>query len=161
VDNDALDALLDPRARRRVRLVLDGTHVVTAPAIAGGPKPPYANPLLAQDCPDPRVIAIGTPPVYYAICTGGRFPIRRSHDLVMWETTGAFVFPSGKPPYTENGNRNWAPEMHEVGGKFLGQRGERAVDRRCERARTNGAVHVIDRFKYLKVSLSIVLVGSA
>jgi beta-xylosidase len=102
-----------------VRLVLDGTHVVTAPAIAGGPKPPYATSVPAQDCPDPGVIAIGTPPVYYAICTGGRFPIRRSHDLVMWETTGAFVFPSGKPPYAEHGNRNWAPEMHEVGGKFL------------------------------------------
>jgi GH43 family beta-xylosidase len=99
--------------------LLDGAHVVTAPAIAGGPKPPYANPVLAQDCPDPGVIAVGAPPVYYAICTGGRFPIRRSHDLVMWEATGAFVFPSGKPPYAANGNRNWAPEMHEVAGKYL------------------------------------------
>lgn len=97
--------------------LLDGTHVVTAPAIAGGPKPPYANPVLAQDCPDPGVLAVGD--TYYAICTGGRFRIRRSYDLVMWEDTNAFVFPSGKPPYAANGNRNWAPEMHEVDGKFL------------------------------------------
>ena len=97
--------------------VLDAAHVVTAPAIAGAPKPPYANPVLATDCPDPGVIAVGA--MYYAICTGGRFRIRSSHDLVMWEDTGAFVFPSGKPPYAANGNRNWAPEMHEVAGKFL------------------------------------------
>ena len=99
--------------------VLDATHVVTAPAVEGAPKPPYANPVLAQDCPDPGVLGVGTPPVYYAICTGGRFRIRRSHDLVLWEDTDAFVFPSGKPPYAANGNRNWAPEMHEVNGKFL------------------------------------------
>jgi beta-xylosidase len=29
------------------------------------------------------------------------------------------VFPSGKPPYAANGNRNWAPEMHEVAGRYL------------------------------------------
>lgn len=99
--------------------LLDATHVMTAPAVDGAPKPPYANPVLATDCPDPGVIAVGTPPVYYAICTGGRFRIRRSHDLVLWEDTNAFVFPSGKPPYAANGNRNWAPEMHVVAGKFL------------------------------------------
>ncbi|MBA3501043.1 MAG: family 43 glycosylhydrolase [Myxococcota bacterium] len=95
------------------------TPVMTAPPIAGAPKPPYANPVVATDCPDPGVLATGTPPTYYAICTGGRFRIRRSYDLVMWEDTDAFVFPSGKPPYAANGNRNWAPELHEVGGKFL------------------------------------------
>ncbi|HEY5934320.1 MAG TPA: family 43 glycosylhydrolase [Kofleriaceae bacterium] len=95
------------------------TPVVTAPPIEGAPKPPYENPVVANDCPDPGVLATGTPPTYYAICTGGRFRIRRSHDLVMWENTDAFVFPSGKPPYAANGDRNWAPEMHEVGGKFL------------------------------------------
>lgn len=93
------------------------TNVVTAPPVAGAPKPPYANPVVATDCPDPGVIAVAD--VYYAICTGGRFRIRRSYDLVMWEDTNAFVFPSGKPPYAANGNRNWAPEMHEVDGKFL------------------------------------------
>lgn len=97
--------------------LLDAAHVKTAPPIAGAPKPPYANPVVANDCPDPGVLASGG--VYYAICTGGRFRIRRSYDLVMWEDTNAFVFPSGKPPYAANGNRNWAPEMHEVNGKFL------------------------------------------
>lgn len=99
--------------------VLDAAHVTTAPAIDGAPKPPFANPVIAFDCPDPGVISVGAPAVYYAVCTGGRFPIRRSHDLVLWEDTGAFVFPDGKPPYAANGFRNWAPELHEVGGKFL------------------------------------------
>jgi GH43 family beta-xylosidase len=97
--------------------LLDAAHVTTAPGLDRGPKPPFSNPVVDVDCPDPGVIAIAS--VYYAICTGGRFGIRRSDDLVLWEHTNSFVFPSGKPPYAANGNRNWAPEMHEVAGKFL------------------------------------------
>ncbi len=99
--------------------VLDGAHVRTAAPIAAAPKPPYANPVLDSNCPDPGILAVGAPVTYYALCTGGKFPIRRSHDLVMWEATGATVFPTGKPPWAANGNRNWAPELHEVAGQFL------------------------------------------
>jgi len=99
--------------------VLDAASVTASAGIDHGPKPPYANPVLPFDCPDPGVVGVGQPPVYYALCTGGRFPIRRSDDLVMWEDTGAVVLPDGKPPWAANGNRNWAPELHEVGGRFV------------------------------------------
>ncbi len=99
--------------------LLDATHVQTGPTVADAPKPPYVNAVIDTNCPDPGVIATGTPPVYYAICTGGQFRIRRSHDLVLWEDTGAVVFPTGKPSWAANGGRNWAPEMHVVDGKYL------------------------------------------
>lgn len=99
--------------------LLDSTHVQTAAPIAGAPKPPYANPVIDANCPDPGVIATGSPPVYYALCTGGKFRIRRSYDLVLWQDTGAVVFPDGKPAWAANGGRNWAPEMHVVGGEYV------------------------------------------
>lgn len=99
--------------------ILDGTHVTTAAAVPGAPKPPYQNPVYPSDCPDPGVMATGSPPVYYAVCTGGKFRIRRSYDLVLWEDTGKVVLPDGKPSWAANGNRNWAPELHEVNGEFL------------------------------------------
>jgi GH43 family beta-xylosidase len=99
--------------------LLDSSHVTSGAATDDGPKPPYANPVVAFDCPDPGVIAAGDPPVYYAICTGGSFPIRRSYDLVLWEETGAEVLPSGVAPWSANGYRNWAPEMHRVGDRYV------------------------------------------
>jgi GH43 family beta-xylosidase len=80
-------------------------------------KPPYANPVLDQDCPDPGVARAGD--AFYMACTGGSFPIRRSPDLVMWTTTPANILPDGKAPWSANGGRNWAPEIHEVGGHFV------------------------------------------
>jgi hypothetical protein len=99
--------------------LLDAAHVVTAPGGGAGPKPPYANPVVPFDCPDPGVVSVGEPPVYYALCTGGAFPIRRSHDLVLWEDTGAVVLPDGKPAWAANGFRNWAPELHAIGARFV------------------------------------------
>jgi GH43 family beta-xylosidase len=99
--------------------LIGAADVMTTPGSATAPKPPYANPVVPFDCPDPGVLAAGNPPVYYALCTGGRFPIRRSHDLILWEDTGAAVLPDGKPAWAANGFRNWAPEMHQVGGRFV------------------------------------------
>jgi GH43 family beta-xylosidase len=99
--------------------LLDSAHVMTAPGLAAGPTPPYANTVVPFDCPDPGVISTGEPAVYYALCTGGSFPIRMSHDLVLWQDTGAHVLPGGKAPWSANGFRNWAPEIHEVGGRFI------------------------------------------
>lgn len=97
--------------------VLDAAHVHTAAPIEGAPKPPYANPVVPTNCPDPGVLAVGD--AFYALCTGGKFPIHKSYDLVMWEDTGKVVIPSGKPSWAANGGRNWAPEMHEVNGQYL------------------------------------------
>lgn len=84
------------------------------------PKPPYANPVLARNCPDPGVLATTTAngPQFYAVCTGGSFPIRTSRSLTAWTDTGKTVF-AGKPPWAANGGRNWAPEIHQVGPQFV------------------------------------------
>lgn len=99
--------------------LVDGSHVHASAGPDGAPKPPYWNPVLGFDCPDPGVLADGSPPVFYMICTGGSFGIRRSRDLVLWEDTGEVVLPGGKAPWSANGHRNWAPEMHRVGDRYV------------------------------------------
>lgn len=99
--------------------LLDASHVVTGPSVDAAPKPPYANPVVPFDCPDPGVLAVGEPQVYYALCTGGSFPLRMSYDLVLWHDTGASVLPDGKAPWSANGFRNWAPEIHQIGDTFV------------------------------------------
>jgi GH43 family beta-xylosidase len=92
-----------------------------APSGLPGPKPPYANPVEGFDCPDPGVLAVEglAEPTFLKVCTGGSFPIRQSRDLVLWTDTGAHVLPNGKPAWAANGNRNWAPELHKVGGQYV------------------------------------------
>ncbi len=99
--------------------LLDSDHVTAGDSTDGGPKPPYSNPVIPFDCPDPGVLATGDPEVFYAVCTGGSFPIRRSYDLVLWQDTGAALLPDGKAPWSANGNRNWAPEIHQIGDRFV------------------------------------------
>jgi len=99
--------------------IIPTTRLVAAPAgaTAASPEPPYDNPVIPFDCPDPGVLVDGT--TYYVVCTGGRFPIRRSADLVLWEDTGATVLPAGAPSWSANGYRNWAPELHRVGDHYV------------------------------------------
>lgn len=89
-----------------------------------GPKPPIANPVIGFDCPDPGVLALPDPDpaksMFYAVCTGGSFPIRSSRDLVTWsDAQGAKLLPNGKPSWAANGGRDWAPEIHKAGNEFL------------------------------------------
>lgn len=89
---------------------------IETPTLLAGPKPPYTNPVVGFDCPDPGVVATGSAEVAYAmVCTGGSFPIRGSRDLVRWSDTGVALLPGGKPAWADNGFRNWAPELHRVG----------------------------------------------
>jgi GH43 family beta-xylosidase len=99
--------------------VIPTARLTAAPPVADAiaVKPPYINPVLDRDCPDPGVTFAGD--AFYMVCTGGSFPIRRSPDLVLWQTTGAAILPTGKAPWSANGGRNWAPEIHEVGNKFV------------------------------------------
>ncbi|WP_236516966.1 family 43 glycosylhydrolase [Sandaracinus amylolyticus] len=98
---------------------IDETHALAVPLSAElpPPAPHYTNPVVPFDCPDPGVLADES--AYYMVCTGGRFPIRRSRDLVRWSDTGAAVIPSGAPPWAANGHRNWAPELHRVGDRYV------------------------------------------
>lgn len=82
------------------------------------PKPPYINPAVPFDCPDPGILTLADTD-HYMVCTGGTFPIRRSRDLILWSDTGAAILPDGKPAWAANGGRNWAPELHRLGDRTL------------------------------------------
>jgi GH43 family beta-xylosidase len=103
--------------------VIPTERLLASPASSGlaPPRPPYANPVMAFDCPDPGVIGVpkGGQASYDVVCTGGSFPIRSSRNLVSWTDTKAAVLPGGKPPWAANGNRNWAPEIHAVDQGFV------------------------------------------
>src|SRR5687768_14486551 len=83
------------------------------------------NPLIADNCPDPAVIRIedGGAAVYYLVCTsnrngpGGKFPLRRSSDLVHWERSGD-LFPPGQWPSWAREDF-WAPEIHRLGPRYV------------------------------------------
>jgi GH43 family beta-xylosidase len=100
---------------------LDNLLAAEPPADLRPPKPPYRNPAIPFDCPDPGVLGVDDTdgPHFYMVCTGGSFPIRHSRDLVLWSDTGAAVLPNGKPAWAANGFRNWAPELHRVGDHFV------------------------------------------
>jgi GH43 family beta-xylosidase len=86
-------------------------------SLAAAPRPPYVNPVIPFDCPDPGVAA--TDDGFVMVCTGGSFPIRRSGDLILWDDTGEAILPDGKPAWAANGGRNWAPEIHRVGDRWV------------------------------------------
>jgi GH43 family beta-xylosidase len=94
---------------------------VEKPTGLAGPKPPFSNPVMAFDCPDPGVTfdATASPPAFFAVCTGGSFPIRTSRSLVFWSDTGVSLLPNGKAAWAANGFRDWAPELHRVGDQFV------------------------------------------
>lgn len=100
--------------------VIPEVYLWAADAVSGlpGPKPPYANPVVPFDCPDPGILKAAEDR-FYMVCTGGSFPIRQSRDLILWSDTGAAVLPNGKPAWAANGNRNWAPELHLVGDQYV------------------------------------------
>jgi GH43 family beta-xylosidase len=83
------------------------------------PRPPYINPVVPFDCPDPGVVEVKGEGGFAMVCTGGRFPVRRSADLVFWDDTASAILPDGKPAWAANGGRNWAPEIHALGGRYV------------------------------------------
>jgi beta-xylosidase len=80
-------------------------------------KPTYVNPAVGFNCPDPGVL--NDDGRFYMVCTGGRFPIRVSDNLILWEDTGAAILPGGSAAWSANGKRNWAPEIHRVGDRYV------------------------------------------
>ena len=80
--------------------------------------PPYQNPVMAGDFPDPTAMRIG--PEYWAITTASSGqpspPILRSPDLVNWTQAG---YLSVTPPEWSSGRQLWAPSLERVGGQYL------------------------------------------
>lgn len=107
---------------RRVTLLLAAVAACGgAPADPPAPARTYANPVVAEDCPDPGVLADGG--AFYAVCTGGdrtgaaHFPLRRSTDLVSWTSLG-YLFPAGAGP-SWAADDFWAPEIHRIGDRHV------------------------------------------
>lgn len=85
-----------------------------------GPRPTFTNPVVPFDCPDPGVMKTAEPRSRFTmVCTGGAYPIRESRNLVAWKDSGKVVLPGGKAAWSANGGRNWAPETHKVGDKYV------------------------------------------
>ncbi len=99
---------------KRSALGLVFLSLVPAPSGLGAT---FTNPVVARDCPDPGVVRADD--AFYMACTGGALSILRSDDLVRWTETGAAILPSGRAPWSANGARNWAPEIHRVAGRFV------------------------------------------
>ncbi|MEO8548780.1 MAG: family 43 glycosylhydrolase, partial [Kofleriaceae bacterium] len=104
----------------------DGTiEVVPTGALAaepagpppGSPLPPYQNSVDPSGCADPGALAAGD--TYYLACTGGRFQIRTSRDLVTWTPSGKYILPAGGAPWSSTADFRWAPEIHAVGTSYV------------------------------------------
>jgi beta-xylosidase len=83
----------------------------------------FTNPLVQADWPDPGILAVKDKSenkiIYYLVSTGGTFPIKRSTNLIQWQPTGAELMPEGKPAWAPDGLRNWAPEIHKIGNRYV------------------------------------------
>jgi hypothetical protein len=81
------------------------------------PPPPYTNSVMPSGCADPG--ALGVNGTYYVACTGGRFRINTSRDLVHWTASSSYILPSSGPPWSSTGDFHWAPEIHPVGTGYV------------------------------------------
>jgi beta-xylosidase len=86
------------------------------------------NPILAQNLPDPAIVKVdgGKAAGYYMVGTAGSpgdrkrdavFTIQQSGDLTGWKAVGAVFAPGRWPTWAKRDF--WAPEIHQVGNKFV------------------------------------------
>ena len=97
-------------------------------AVSPSPAAGYANPVMANDAPDPSVIR-GDDGAFYAYTTQAyhdvefiTLPILRSTDLVTWELVGDALAGDARPPWIVPGDGNgdvWAPHIARVDGTYL------------------------------------------
>jgi xylan 1,4-beta-xylosidase len=94
---------------------------VQALALSSGPPadpPPYSNPVMAGDFPDPTAVRIG--PEYWAIATRASGqpspPILRSPDLVHWSVAG-YLYTSA--PSWSSGRQVWGPWLERDGDRYI------------------------------------------
>ncbi|HUS68940.1 MAG TPA: glycoside hydrolase family 43 protein [Kofleriaceae bacterium] len=83
----------------------------------------HANPVIAENCPDPAIFRDGESGDLVVACTsnlnddGAKFPLRRSADLRTWRPIG-HIFPAGAWPAWATRDF-WAPEIHRVGDAWV------------------------------------------
>jgi len=82
----------------------------------------YANPVIAQDAPDPGVLLVGG--TYYLAHTGSNFPLFTSPDLVSWTAHG-HIF-AAHPSWAKSDF--WAPEIHAIGDHYVAYYSARGAD---------------------------------
>lgn len=124
---DGYDPYGPANAANDAAATIEDSGVVEMPVDSGpngpqmaGPRVMYTNPVVPSDCPDPGVLRVDSNPIqFYMVCTGGRFPLRKSNDMTAWSDAKVALLPSGVAPWANNGNRNWAPELHGKEGQFL------------------------------------------
>lgn len=89
----------------------------------------YQNPVTDFPCADPGILNdLKSTNQFYLTCTGGKFPIRKSPDLLNWYWTGKTLVNtdsgratfSGYNPNWPTPNRNWAPALAKVDGRYMG-----------------------------------------
>lgn len=81
----------------------------------------YVNPVASRGCADPAVFFDQDRTKYfYLACTGGRFPIQYSRDLINWYPLGKSIINNrnGFARWAEPG-RNWAPAFGKINDTFL------------------------------------------
>jgi xylan 1,4-beta-xylosidase len=80
--------------------------------------PPYTNPAMEGDFPDPTAVRIG--PEYWAVTTRASGqplpPILRSPDLVHWSVAGYLLT---EPPAWSSGRQLWGPWIDRRGDRYL------------------------------------------
>lgn len=97
-------------------------------SVTPSPTAGYANPVLANDAPDPSVIR-AEDGAFYAYTTQAyhdvefiTLPILRSTDLVTWQLVGDAFAGDARPSWIVPGKGNgdvWAPHIARIGGKYL------------------------------------------
>jgi beta-xylosidase len=99
-------------------LLTAGVRAFAAETLPPADPPPYSNPVMEGDFPDPTAVRIG--PEYWAIATRASGqpspPILRSPDLVHWSVAG-YLFAT--PPAWSSGRQLWGPWLDRDGDRYL------------------------------------------
>lgn len=99
----------------------DAVTPTTVPTVAIEPAAParrtYANPVFADDAPDPAIVR-GDDGLFYAFTTETAFlpfQVLRSPDLTSWERVGSAFEGTGPAWIAEH---RWAPDVQKTGDHF-------------------------------------------
>lgn len=79
----------------------------------------YRNPVTTNfGCADPALLKLANNSFYMA-CTGGRFPVRKSDDLMDWRWMNKMLVNPGSLDSWAKSGRSWAPEITRINGRYV------------------------------------------